>query len=110
MGTGLLAAFRITFGDQGRMMWMEDPTIAISRMLAASQNRPVGPDEELPAGFPGMPDPFNPIGPAMPGMDTTIRPPSPSPPIGPPPGAGTAPAPIAPPPGGAKPQRNAPEH
>jgi hypothetical protein len=105
MGTGLLAPFRITFGDQGRMMWMEDPSVALARMLTAMQNRPIGPDEELPTGLPGMPDPLNPLGPTMPGMDPSILPQSP--PLGPRPGG--APAPISPP-GGAKPQRNAPEY
>jgi len=105
MGTGLLAPFRITFGDQGRMMWMEDPTSTLARMLAASQNRPIGPDEELPPGLPGLGDPLNPMGPPMPGMDPTLRPPVPKGP-----GADPAPVPPSPPPGGAKPQRNAPEY
>lgn len=107
MGTGLLAPFRITFGDQGRMMWMEDPAVPLARMLAAMQNRPIGPDEELPPGIPGMPDPMGPMGPAIPGMDPMRPPGPPGPPMGPGPGLDTAPTP---PPGGAKPQRNAPEH
>ncbi len=104
MGTGFLAPFRITFGDQGRMMWMEDPTVALARMIAASQNR--GPEDELPPqGLPGMPDPLNPLGPgpSLPGMDPSMR--TPAPPLGPGPGV----EPTPPPPGGTKPQRNAPE-
>lgn len=104
MGTGLLAPFRITFGDQGRMMWMEDPTVALARMFAASQNR--SPDEEPPPPIPGLPDPLNPMGPALPGTDPTMR--TPVLPLGPAPGPGLEPAPT-PAPGGAKPQRNAPE-
>jgi hypothetical protein len=104
VGTGMLAPFRITFGDQGRTMWMEDPAVAMARMLSAMQNRPIGPEEEPPPGLPGMSDPFNPLGPAMPGMDPSMRPIQP---IGPGPGTDTPPQP---PPGGAKPQRNAPEH
>jgi hypothetical protein len=108
VGTGMLAPFRITFGDQGRTMWMEDPAIAMARMLSAMQNRPLGPEEELPPGLPGMSDPFNPLGPAMPGMDPSMRPVQP---IGPGPGPGPGiDTPPQPPPGGAKPQRNAPEH
>ncbi|MBK9262880.1 MAG: hypothetical protein IPM54_24135 [Polyangiaceae bacterium] len=108
MGTGLLAPFRITFGDQGRMMWMEDTSLTVARMLAASASRQPGAEDELPEGLPGMPDPLNPLGPGLPGMDPTMRtplPPGPTPGVPPAPGGAPTPAP----PGGAKPQRNAPE-
>jgi len=48
LGAGLLAFFRVTFGDEGRFVWMEpDPT-----MLAA----PPGPTRAMPP--PGMSDPL----------------------------------------------------
>jgi len=105
MGTGLLAPFRITFGDQGRMMWMEDTSVTVARMLAASASRPLGAAEEGPETLPGMPDPLNPLGPAVPGLDPSMRTPTPVSPPGRAPSGTPAPAP----PGGAKPQRNAPE-
>ncbi|MDI3283176.1 hypothetical protein [Polyangium sp. 15x6] len=96
LGTGLLAPFRVTFGDQGRLMWLEDTGLLIQRMLAQS-----GSDQPLPEdAMPGMPDPLSPFGP-QPGLGEPGG-------LLPPPGGGLAPGGNAPP-GGAKPPKKAPE-
>jgi len=99
LGTGLLAPFRVTFGDQGRLMWLEDTTLLLQRIMADPGGG--GPQDPMP----GMPDPMSPFG-GQPGMG--------DPSLLPPPGGGLAPAPgPAPggnaPPGGAKPPKKAPE-
>ncbi len=44
MGAGLLALFRVTFGDEGRFVWLEpDPAMALGRPLDAA-----GPSSPLP--------------------------------------------------------------
>ncbi|MDI1431512.1 tetratricopeptide repeat protein [Polyangium sorediatum] len=100
LGTGLLAPFRVTFGDQGRLMWLEDTTLLIQRILAESGSGQPLPDDPMP----GMPDPLSPFGP-QPGLGNPGG-------LLAPPGGGLAPAP-APggnaPPGGAKPPKKAPE-
>jgi hypothetical protein len=109
IGTSLLAPFRVTFADQGRMMWIEDTTILLQRMLSESA-RGQGPDEPPPDFGPGgLPDPVSPFGPPPgPGPGPSLKLPpapgggNPAPPPSPSPGANS-------PPGGAKPQRKAPE-
>jgi tetratricopeptide (TPR) repeat protein len=99
VGAGLLAHFRITFGDGGRLMWIEDHT-AVERMLnrGAPQGPPPpapapGPDDatEPPAPAPGPAAPLPKDSPTKkPGSTGTTAPPS-DPPT-------KKPAPAAPPP------------
>lgn len=106
IGTGLLAPFRVTFADQGRMMWLEDTSLLLQRILSesASQAPGEGPPE---VGPPGMPDPLSPFGPGGGGLPGGGGGPSlelQGPPVGGPPApSGNAP------PGGAKPPKKAPE-
>jgi len=97
VGTGLLAPFRVTFGDEGRLMWLEDTTLLIQRILSESAGpQPLGPEEPLP----GIPDPLTPFGPGQglgTGLEPTLRMPAPE--------SGSK----NPGPGGAKPDRKAPE-
>lgn len=58
IGAGLLAYFRLTFGDGGRLLWIEDDT-AVNKLL---QPRAPAPDQEeqapaAPAAEPGQPGP-----------------------------------------------------
>ena len=61
VGAGLLAHFRITFGDGGRLMWIEDHT-AVERML--NRGAPQGPP---PPAAPGPADAAEDPPPAAPG-------------------------------------------
>jgi len=85
VGSGLLAQFRVTFGDQGRMMWIEDTNVLLQRMMMESGGgggRDEMPPEMGPAGPGlGMPDPLSPFGPTNgPGGQPPLKlGPSPSP-------------------------------
>lgn len=61
VGAGLLAHFRVTFGDGGRLMWIEDDT-AVARML--NRGAPQGPP---PPAAPGPADAAEDPPPAAPG-------------------------------------------
>lgn len=68
VGAGLLSAFRVTFGDDGRWMWLEvDPSL-------------MGPQGPMDQG----PDPLPPPGGAAPGAAPPSGPPAPPSPAGPP--------------------------
>ena len=96
VGAGLLAAFRVTFGDDGRWLWLEvDPSVMGPQ--GAPQGPPPGSGPPRSAPPPGAP----PIGPVSPGPP---KPPPPGPPkpgpkaeqgppVGPSPAASPPPAP-----------------
>lgn len=79
MGCGMLAAFRVTFADQGRFMWLEDST-AVLALLGMDPSGGAGPQgqprpensAEPPLG-PGQPG----LGPTQPGMPPSLLDPSP---------------------------------
>lgn len=102
VGPALLAPFRVTFADQGRMMWLEDTNPALERFLAASAARMGSGEEPPPDQGPGIPDPLSPFGPS-PGPGRAPGGQSPLELQNLPPGGGN------PAPGGAKPPKNAPE-
>ncbi|WP_437735949.1 tetratricopeptide repeat protein [Sorangium sp. So ce1335] len=57
IGAGLLAYFRITFGDGGRLMWIEDD-VALNKVLRGTEPAPAPPgDGQAPAGNVGSPAP-----------------------------------------------------
>jgi hypothetical protein len=91
LGTGLIAPFRVTFGDGGRHMWIEDSTAQLQRIMAESAARPRSPaDDQAPQMGPGAPP--SPLGSAPSGAapaPTFKVGPSPSP--SPSPGGGAAP-------------------
>lgn len=107
VGTPLLASFRVTFADQGRMMWIEDMQPAIERSLMMGG----GYGGESPEMGPGFVDPLSPFGGGQGGQE--LGPPGPQGPGLPAPGPVLpVPAPGGPPsvpPGGAKPPKQAPE-
>lgn len=109
IGTPLLAPFRVTFADQGRMMWIEDSTAALERYLASSASR-MGEEPEM---GPGFVDPLSPFGPGPAGPE--MGPAGPQGPVLPTPGPGLpgpGKGPSAPPaggPGGTKPPKQAPQ-
>ena len=83
VGAGLLSAFRVTFGEDGRWLWLEvDPSMVAPQ---GSTQGPAGPQTQGPAG-PQGPAPLPPPGGPGPG-----------------PGPGTGPAPIGPAPIGPAP-------
>lgn len=88
LGAGLLAYYRITFADGGRVLWLEDDTSWIS--LLNGQTAPQGPrpppDPNAPPGPAGPPGPG---GPMPDGMPSVIVPVPGAPPILP---TGTAPS------------------
>ncbi|UQA62119.1 tetratricopeptide repeat protein [Polyangium aurulentum] len=63
LGTGLIAPFRVTFGDGGRHMWIEDTTAQLQRIMAESASRPPAPANE-PDPLMGPGDPLSPFGPS----------------------------------------------
>jgi hypothetical protein len=67
IGAPLIAPFRVTFGDGGRLMWIEDTTAQLNRMLAESAQR--GPSPANDAQPLGPMDPLSPFGPAPIGAD-----------------------------------------
>jgi tetratricopeptide (TPR) repeat protein len=77
IGAPLIAPFRVTFGDGGRLMWIEDTTAQLNRMLAEGAQR--GPSPANDAERLGPMDPLSPFGPAPIGAD-----PSPTLKVGPP--------------------------
>ncbi len=96
VGAGLLAAFRVTFGDDGRWLWLEvDPSVMGPQQGGPPQGLGSGPPPS--SGPPGPPPPPStpPVGPAPP-----PGPPRPPGPVGPPsppkPGPKTEQAPPAP--------------
>ncbi|WP_437551204.1 hypothetical protein WME95_09740 [Sorangium sp. So ce327] len=98
IGAGLLAYFRVTFGDGGRLMWIEDDT-AVNKVLRGSAPAPVNegqapaapPAEGAgPAGAPGSPAPQGPA------LQPPLTPPAAAPKSAPP-----AAAPKSAPPAGA---------
>jgi len=114
VGAGLLSAFRVTFGEDGRWLWLElDPMIMNAQPPGArppgGPGAPVGPGAPGPSSpAPGSPAPGAPVGPPAPGAAPKgspapvgpVGPPSPpSAPVGPP----SPPKPVGPP-GAAKPE------
>lgn len=102
VGAGLLAAFRVTFGEDGRWMWLEmDP--------AVMQSQPGHPGAGPPPGGgppPGAaPPPEPPAGSPPPKSGPPAPPPKTGPTPGPGPGKLTPPGPIAPPGGGEGPPK-----
>lgn len=94
IGAPLIAPFRVTFGDGGRIMWIEDTTAQLNRML--SENAPRGPSPvNQPDPLMGGMDPLSPFGPAPVGGDpgSTLKGAPPSPGTAPPAGGGQKPAP-----------------
>jgi hypothetical protein len=60
VGAGLLSVFRVTFGDEGRFMWIEPDPVMMQGMGAPSGAPPApGPGAASPAGPPMTPDPAN---------------------------------------------------
>ncbi|WP_437679500.1 tetratricopeptide repeat protein [Sorangium sp. So ce131] len=88
LGAGLLAYFRITFGDGGRLMWIEDDT-AVNKVLQGGEPAPAPVNEgQAPAA---------PAGPAAePGARGTQAPPAPPAAAPAPPAAAPAPPTAAP--------------
>ncbi|MCC6556228.1 MAG: hypothetical protein IT372_24985 [Polyangiaceae bacterium] len=95
IGAGLLAYFRITFGEGGRVMWIEDDS-AVEKVLRGSGGARPAPVDEGQA--PGAPRP----GDGLPGMDPGAAP-------GQPPPAAPAPAPPAKPPAAKAPANTPPK-
>jgi hypothetical protein len=81
VGAGLLSNFRITFGDGGRLMWIEDDT-ALLRMLkpAGSSGGPNVPDAPSAVPVPGA-TPAQPLvsPPVLPAPSPPPKAPAPSP-------------------------------
>ncbi|MGK3996077.1 tetratricopeptide repeat protein [Sorangium sp. So ce1024] len=92
IGAGLLAYFRITFGDGGRLMWIEDD-VALNRVLQGGEPPPA------PAGDGQAPGPAGEAGSPAPGAPAPAAP-APQAPAAPAPPA-AAPAPGSAPPAGA---------
>ncbi len=63
IGAPLIAPFRVTFGDGGRIMWIEDTTAQLNRMLTESAQRPPPASEERDTLGGGM-SPLSPLTPA----------------------------------------------
>jgi hypothetical protein len=86
VGAGLLSAFRVTFGDDGRWVWLEvDPSL-----MGGTQGPPMdeGPKPLPPPGG-AMPPSGPPVGPAGP-PKPKVEPPAPIGPAAPNPGAKTS--------------------
>lgn len=64
VGSGLLARYRITFGDGGRLMWLEDHDM-IDRELLGAQRQAVDEGPAAPV-MPGMGGPMDPMAPPEP--------------------------------------------
>jgi len=98
VGSGMLAPFRVTFADQGRLMWMEDTGGLVQQMMSEPAPRQPIPEELTP--------PMGPSPSKDPGGSLN---PEPSLKLPQPPGTGNPAAPSPggnAPPGGAKPKRN----
>lgn len=67
VGNGLLAYYRVTIGDGGRIMWLED-NLAVQRLLNGGNSQPAGPRLTPPDEGP------------LPGAPTVIAPEPPPPP------------------------------
>ncbi|WP_438028041.1 tetratricopeptide repeat protein [Sorangium sp. So ce233] len=86
IGAGLLAYFRITFGDGGRLMWIEDD-VAMNKVLRGSEPAPANEGQApAPAGEAGSPAPQAPA-PQAPAPQTAPSPPAAAPGAAPPAGA-----------------------
>ncbi|WP_437289707.1 tetratricopeptide repeat protein [Sorangium sp. So ce406] len=86
IGAGLLAFFRITFGDGGRLMWIEDD-VAMNKVLRGSEPAPANEGQApAPAGETGSPAPQAPA-PQAPAPQTAPSPPAAAPGAAPPAGA-----------------------
>ncbi|WP_433934777.1 tetratricopeptide repeat protein [Sorangium cellulosum] len=86
IGAGLLAYFRITFGDGGRLMWIEDD-VAMNKVLRGSEPAPANEGQApAPAGETGSPAPQAPA-PQAPAPQTAPSPPAAAPGASPPAGA-----------------------
>ncbi|WP_437959034.1 hypothetical protein WME76_04875 [Sorangium sp. So ce119] len=86
IGAGLLAYFRITFGDGGRLMWIEDD-VAMNKVLRGSEPAPANEGQApAPAGETGSPAPQAPP-PQAPAPQTAPSPPAAAPGAAPPAGA-----------------------
>jgi hypothetical protein len=78
VGAGLLSAFRVTFGDEGRSLWLEvDPSL----MGPQGAEPPQGPQPLPPPGGPGPGSAPSgpPLGPAPAGSPGPVGPPKPGP-------------------------------
>jgi hypothetical protein len=97
VGSGLLAAFRVTLVDGGRTMWLEDMPVDTTRQAAPTPQLPEGVEPD-PEEEPAPEEP--PAAPKKPGKGGAVKPKAPA---GPAPGAGAAqsPAPKAGPSGAA---------
>lgn len=101
VGSMLLAAFRVTFIDGGRAMWLEDMPPELQQMMrgAPEPAAPAAPAQPPPAGAPGTLPPPN-VAPAAPTAPAAPRPGANGPAARPGanvPAAPSAPAPAAPP-------------
>jgi len=93
VGAGLLSAFRVTFGDDGRWVWLEvDPSL-----MGGAQGSPLdeGPKPLPPPGGGPVPPAGPPVGPAPVGPPKPAPKTGPTPPIGPTAPPATAPSPGA---------------
>lgn len=78
VGNGLLAYYRVTIGDGGRIMWLED-NLAVQRLLSGASREPAGPrltppnESVLPEGAPSVivPEPPPPPDKTRPGAGKT---------------------------------------
>ncbi|AUX21100.1 uncharacterized protein SOCEGT47_015780 [Sorangium cellulosum] len=76
IGAGLLAYFRITFGDGGRLMWLEDDT-AVNKLLRGSEPAPAD-EGQAPAAPPDHPGPAGEAGSPAPKAQPPAAPPPPA--------------------------------
>jgi tetratricopeptide (TPR) repeat protein len=77
IGAGLLAYFRITFADGGRLMWIEDETSVEQMLRGGARGAPPGEAPPAPEVLPGAPGVAPP--PAPPPPSSAAPPPSPAP-------------------------------
>ena len=92
VGSGCLAAFRVTLVDGGRTMWLEDMPPEAMRRPAPALSLPEGVQPESEPEEPEEPEPDTAAAPAgkKPGKGGPLRSPTPPAPAGPAPGATAA--------------------
>jgi hypothetical protein len=109
VGSGLLSLFRVTFGDDGRFVWLEAEPLALDEPPPPSSlpDPSLYPDVDIPPRPPAEPAPAKPEGPASPAPGAKpAKPPEPKPDgkpkaAPPPAGGGTGAAPSSAKPAGA---------